>query len=279
MAADSASTGTNLSMNEWQSTFEGAVYDKMKFLPKTKERERGYALLTVRKMGRVNGQTLATTQDGTTMALDTMAPTIVTLTPNWYLCAHAYSDALPWVSGDGIDKAAANNVEDALAAYIENQYLGIVPSLTNFLGNSAYDTDAAGFRAAVAQLYSNSFGLAEPGNTSIYGLLGALQHDDLMSVPEFTSAEQRGDGQNPLVSGVVGKGNAVNIMFSTLLASDASGLHGCLWVPSAFGYYYNKRPNGEKQRYMKQTRVFADAHVGFNVVQNTRAVDFRTKTT
>ena len=277
MAADTVVTGANLTMQEWQSTIEGAVYDKMKFLPKTKERERGYATLNVRKMGRVSGQTLTTSETGTGMTLDTMAPTAVTMIPSWYLTAHAYSDALGWTAGDGIDRAAADNVESGLAAYIETNYLAIVASLTNFLGNGAYDIDAAGFRAAVANLYNNSNGLAEPGTTSIYGLLGALQHDDAMSIPEFTSAEQRGDGQNPLVSGVIGKGNAVNLMFSTLLASDANGLHGVLWVPSAFGYFYNSRPKGEKQRYLKQTRVMADAHLGFNIVHNGRAVDLRTK--
>lgn len=277
MAADTVVTGANLTMQEWQSSIEGAVYDKMRFLPKTKERERGYATLNVRKMGTVAGQTLATSSDGTNMSFDTMAPTVVTMVPAWYLAAHAYSDALPWTAGDGIDRAAADNVESSLAAYIETNYLAVVASLTNNIGNGAYDTDAAGWRAAVANLFNNAKVLGEPGSATIYGLLGALQHDDAMSIPEFTHADQRGDGQNPLVSGVIGKGNSVNLAFSTLLYTDANGSHGCVWVPSAFGYFYNKRPSGEKQRYLKQTRVMADAHIGFNIVHNSRAVDFRTK--
>jgi len=119
--------------------------------------------------------------------------------------------------------------------------------------------------------------LGEPGEAQIHGLLGALQHDDAMSVPEFTHADQRGDGQNPLVSGVIGKGNAVQLDFTTLLQSDANGLHGCVWIKSAFGYFYNKRPGGEKQRFLKKTRVMADCHFGHNIVFNPRFVDFRTK--
>lgn len=277
MAADTVTSTANLSMQDWQNSIEGAVYDKMRFLPKTKERERGYAQLNVRKMGAVSGQTLAAGSNGADMTFDTMAPTTVPMIPAWYLTAHAYSDAVPWTAGEGIDRAAADNVESALAAYIETNYLAIVASLTNNIGNGAYDTDAAGWRAAVGQLFQNSKVMGEPGRVTIHGLLGALQYDDAMSVPEITHADQRGDGQNPAVSGVLSKGYGVNIDFSTLLLSDATGLHGCVWVPSAFGYFYNKRPSGEKQRYLKQTRVMADAHIGFNIVQNARAIDFRTK--
>ena len=278
MAADSASTGTTLSKQTWQETIEGAVYDRMRFLPKTVERPRGFAQGNVRKMGTVSGQTLASTSDGTNMTLDSMSPTVTTLVPAWYICAHAYSDALGWVTGDGLSEAAANNVEDSLAAYIETNFLAYVATLTNYLGGSAYDTDAPGWRSAVAALLNNGKVMAEPGKKTIYGLLNALQFDDAMSVPEITSAEQRGDGQNPNVSGVISKGYGVNIDFSTLLYADANGSHGCVWVPSAFGYFYNSRPKGETQRYLKQSRVFADAHVGFNVIQNARAIDFRTKT-
>jgi hypothetical protein len=106
--------------------------------------------------------------------------------------------------------------------------------------------------------------------------LGTLQIDDAMSVPELTHANQRGDGQDPLVSGLISKGYGVNIDFTTLLNSDANGLHGCFWIPEGFGYYWNSQIKGEKQRYLKQTRVMADGHLGHAVIHNARAVDFRT---
>jgi hypothetical protein len=152
-----------------------------------------------------------------------------------------------------------------------------VPSGTNFLGSNAYDIDAAGIRAGLAVLRTNALIEALIGSAQIFGLFYALQHDDVMSVPEFTHAEQRGDGQNPLVSGVIGKGNAIEFEFSTLQANDPNGRHNPIWVRSAFGYYYNSRPKAETQRYKKQTRVFADAQLAHNILFQQRFVDVRTK--
>jgi len=280
MAADTATTAANLSQQEWDETIESAVYDRQWFLQRTQKRPRGYNQLTVRKMGIVSGQTIGLTSDGDTgVSLDSMSPTAVTMAPSWFLCAHAYSDAVEWIAGSAgtIDRAAAENVENSLAAYIETQYLADVASGTNFLGNAAYDSDAAGIRAAVAALMNNAPSIGDPKNAQIYGLFNALQHDDVMSIPEFTHADQRGDGQNPLVSGVVGKGNGIEFSFSTLVFSDVNGKHNPIWLRPAFGYFYNSTPKGETQRYKKQTRVFADAHFGHNIVFNPRFVDVRTK--
>lgn len=281
MAADTASSASGtLSKSIFEDTFESAVYDRQWFLQRTQKRTRGYNQLTVRKIATANGQTIATTSDGDTgISFDTMAATPVTMTPAWFLTAHAWSDAAGWISADGqtLDRAAAENVSNALAAYIESQYLADVASGTNFLGNAAYDVDAAGVRAAVAALMNNAPSLGYPEDAQIYGLFPSLQHDDAMSVPELTHAEQRGDGQNPLVTGVIGKGNAVEFGFSSLNASDANGKHTPIWIRSAFGYFYNKTPSVETQRYKKQTRVFADAHFGHNIVFNQRFVDIRTK--
>jgi hypothetical protein len=272
-------TGANLTKQAWADTVEPAVYDKARFLKKTKEYERGYVQLNVRKISAGTGQTIASTADGTGMTFDSMVPAVVTLTPAWLFIGHQYPDSLPWTSGDGIDAVAADDVERALAAYLENQQLADVQTLTNYLGNAAYDTDAPGFRAAMAQLATTAKVEAQPGVSQIYGMLGTLQIDDAMSVPEITHAEQRGDGQNPLVSGLISKGFGAMIDFTTLLASDANGLHGVFWVREAFGYYFNKRISGEKQRYLKQTRVMADAHFAHAVIHNARAVGFRTKAT
>src|SRR5689334_19714572 len=282
MAVDTpgASPGSNLTMQKWQGSLEAAIYDRQWFLPRITDKERGYGQLNVRKMGTFTGATAASSEDGVTAfaSFQSGSPTSVAMTPSWLLVPTALPDSVGFVAGDNIDDAYASGVEDALAAYIESQALSDVPSLTNFLGNAAYDMDVAGARAAVANLRNTAKVLADPVNKQIFGLFGALQHDDVMSIPEFTHAEQRGDGKSPLVSGVVGKGNAVTIEFTTLLTSDANGLHGVIWVPSAFAYWYNKRPAVEKQRYLKQNRILADCHFSHAIIHNARAIGMRTRT-
>lgn len=272
-------TGANFTENTWSETIQSAVYEKSRFLQNTIDYGKGLAQKTVRKMGAAAGATVLSTSDGTDMTFLTMNPTTAVMTPAWMFVGHQYPDSLPWTMGPNIDRAAAENAENALTAYIENQFLGDVPSLTSYVGSGVYNVDAPGFRGAVASLSNAAKGEAEPGVSSIYALLGALQHDDAMSIPEFTHADQRGDGQNPNVTGMIGKGNGVRLMFSTLLSSDGNGLHGVLWVPSAFGHFFNSRVKGEKQRYKKTTYVMADCHFAHNIIHNARAVGIRTATT
>lgn len=281
MAVDVPGTtpGSYLNKQEWQDSIEAAVYDKTRFLRRTREAMRPYDLLNIRKFAAGVGQIVSANSEGTDMTFASFPTNPVTLDPTWYFFGHAWPDSLEFVSGAEIKRGAADDVERGIAAYLENQALALPASLTNFVGNNTYDVDAAGFRAAVATLFNAGKIETEPGQAQIFGLLGALQHDDAMSIPEFTHADQRGDGQNPNVSGVIGKGNGVNLMFSTLLNSDANGLHGVIWVREAFAHAWNSRIKVETQRYLKQTRVMADAHLGFTIVHNLRGCGVRTKTT
>ena len=267
-------------MQKWQDTFEAGVYDKQRFLPRTTSKMRMYGQGNIRKMGTFSGATWTTSDDGTLGpgTFQSGSPSVVTLVPAWLGVPTAFPDSLEFVAGENVDPAYADGVEAALAAYIESQFLQDVASLTANIGNGAYDIDKAGWDAASAQLDNAAKVLAElEGGAQVYGILGKLQKDDLMNVEQFTHADVRGDGQNPSVSGVISKGDGVNVNFSTLLYSDANGLHGCMWIPTAFAYFYNKKPSVERQRYLKQNRILADAHFAHNIVHNARAIDIRTK--
>jgi hypothetical protein len=284
MAVDTpgGAPGSNLNMQKWQDTIEAAVYDKQRFLPRTTPKERGFYTLNIRKMGLFSGVTAGGTEDGVTApaVFQSGNPSNVTFVPSWLMVPTAFPDSVLWVAGENVSPAYADGVEMALAAYIDNQYLQDVASVTANIGNAGYDIDKAGWDAASAQLATNAKVLAmlEDG-AQVEGILGTQQKDDLMNVEQFTHANVRGDGQNPSVSGVIGKGDGVRVQFSTLLYSDANGLHGCMWVPTAFSYFYNQKPQVEKQRYLKQNRIVADCHFAHNILHNARAIDLRTKTT
>ena len=271
--------GSNLPMNKWQDSIEGAVYESTIFLRRIREVIRGYGATKIRKITAGTGQTVSSTNDGTDVTFVSMNPDLVTISPTWYFFGHGFPDSLGWTSGDGIDSAAADDVEEGIAAHVEGQALALPASLTNYVGNNAYDAEVAGFRAAVATLMNAGKVKTRTGKATIYGLLNTLQHDDAMSIPEFTNADQSGKGDSPNVSGVFGKGNGVLLDFSSLVNSDGNGSHGCLWVESAFGHFWNKRISVERQRFIKQTRIMADCHLGFGIIHNLRAIAIRTKTT
>lgn len=266
--APGVAPGSNLKLSVVSRTIEPAIYDKSRFLARIKEHERGYGQLTVRKVTAASGSTIASTDDGTTVAFQGAGLTPVNMTPTWLYAAHQYPDSMKNQGGDEVDGALVGNLEDAIAAYLDYTLLQNLASFTNNVGAAATDVDAAIFRGAVAQLFTTGKMEAEPGEAAIFGILSTAQLDDIMSIPEFTNADQRGGGETPLVSGMVSKGYGVNMHFSTLLYSDAGGAHGGLWTKKAVGYYFNKRIGIEKQRYLKSNRIMVDCEVASNVVYN-----------
>lgn len=282
MAADTPGTtpGSYLNMSKVARTIEGAIYDKARFLPLIKEYERGYNQLTVRKLAAASGGTIGSTDNGSTsVSFQQAGLAPVTMSPTWLYVAHEFPDSMMFRGGEEIAPAVAENAEDALTAYLEYTLLQNLAVFTSYVGDGTTDMDAALFRNAVASLFNTGKVEAVPGESTIYGILGALQHDDIMSIPEFTHADQRGGGETPLVKGMVSKGNGVNMHFSTLCYGDGTKVHGAVWVRRAIGYYFNKRIGIEKQRYIKSNRVIADCEIASNVVYDALGVGLRHKLT
>lgn len=281
MAADTpgATPGSYLSFSKVSRTIEPAIYDRAKFLPRIKEYERGYGQLTVRKVAGASGSTVAATDDGTGPTFQTAGLNPVTMAPTWLFVGHQFPDSMRFRGGDEIDAALYQNCEDGLTAYLDYTLAQNIATLTGFVGDGAYDFDAAQYRNAVATLFNTGKVHAEPGASEIYGLLGALQLDDVLAVPEFTHADQRGGGETPLVKGMVSKGMGVNMDFTTLLYNDGTQFHGGIWVKRCFGHYFNKRIALEKQRYIKTNRLMADCEVASNVVYDQLGIGVRHKLT
>lgn len=281
MAADTPGTtpGSYLTMSKVQRTIEPGIYDRAKFLPRLKEFERGYNQLTVRKAQAATGGVLGSTDDGTGVSFQTFGLSPVTMTPTLLYTAHQFPDTMENRGGDEIDPTAAENVKVGLGNYLDYTLLQNLATLTQFIGGDTYDLDTAEFRNAIATLYNSGKMEAEPGEVDIYGILGALQVDDAMSIPELTHADQRGDGENPLVKGMVSKGSGVNLHFTTLLYNDGTQFHGGLWVRRCIGYFFNKRIYVERQRYLMANRLFAACEVASNVVHNQLGVGIRHKLT
>lgn len=282
MAADTpgVAPGSYLTKSIVEETIEAAIYDKARFLPRIKEHKRGFNQSTVRKLAAASGGVISSSDNGSTnVTFQQAGLSPVTMTPTWLYVGHEFPDSMRFRGGDEIDPAVSQNAEDALTAYLEYTLLQNLAVATNFVGDAGYDADAAQFRNAVASLFNTGKVEAIPGESEIFGILGCLQLDDVMSIPEFTHADQRGGGETPLVTGMVSKGNGVNMHFSTLLYSDGLKMFGGLWVRRAIGYYFNKRPGLELSRYIKTNRAIADCEVASNVIWDQLLVGIRHKLT
>lgn len=279
MAVMTPNATSALNIKEWARRIEPAVYDSMAFLPTLKEAaERIMDGLYVRRIGTVPVQTLADTNDGATFNFDTMTPTAILLSPSWILAAAAYPDSSPRRQGDEISAAYANNLNEALAAGLDAYVLAFIQSAVTTvpIGGAAYNIDAAGLRTAIQQLAGTSKRDIQPGDPGINLILHTNQIDDALAIPEVNQAYQRGDGRSPQLTGKITTGYGLNFMFSTLVKADANGFHGAAYKGEFMHYGYNQRPKPEKQRYLKQTRLTADAEIGANVVYNEYVQPIRT---
>ncbi len=271
--------GANLKVTRWKRGLEAALYDSQQFIPNLEEtKEKVGNQLTLRRLSRIGVQTLSATSDGTDFDFQDLAPYTVNITPSWVICATAYPDSMPrrMGEGDNIRKDYADNLDDALAAGIENLMLQLVPSAQYHIGNNGYDIEAAGLRYVLGLIAMNTRRHVQPGD-EINLLLDTGQIPASLSIPEINFAYQRGDGKAPVVTGKVSTGYGYSFKYTTLLANDGNGRHGAVYVRKAIQYGYNQRPNAEAQRYLKQTRLMSDGEVGGNIIFPEMIVGIRTK--
>lgn len=277
--------GSNdMSMQTWQSTVEGGTYQKQQFIPLIDEYgKKPYLTGNVRKWARVSGVALASTAVGTGLTYQDPKGTAVTFSPAGVYVAFAISANEDATAGDiNFDSELVGEAEQALAEANDQTVLANVTSLTQFRGNANDDANAALIRNAIGLLGANTNGKAAPGKVPIYMLLDAgSQYGAVMSIPEFTNAQIRGDGENPQVAGIWKTGSGVTMALTTVLTSDGNGTHGVLWIPSAFviGWNVGGRPAVRRQEVELQDRIILFNHFGSAVKHDLRAVDLRTNNT
>ena len=263
----------------WEAGTEEATYQKMLFIPRIADKKRAYSQLHIRKQARIASVSLGQTAVGTGLTYQDPLGTEVTLTPAGNYVGLAWSANEAAQNEIPLDSEFSSAMEQALAESSDSSALANVATLTQFRGNALADFDAAMIRNALALLGRNTNGAFAAGDSTIYGITDYAQQPHLMSVPEFTNAEVRGDAENPNVKGVWAKGNGVMFMYTTVATEDGNGVHGCVWVPSAFAISWNVRSQTFKQDVELQKRLILFNNFGSTVQHDLRAVGLRTNNT
>lgn len=268
--------GAHYNYEVWQSTVEGATYQRQLFIPRVSEILRPYSKAHVRKNARLSVNSLAASDVGTGLLYQNPVGTEVTLTPAGNYVAVGWSENEDATDDVPLDSELAGELEQCLAEGSDQLVLANVPSLTQFRGGVATDVDAAMFRNALALIQRNTNGRFVAGQDTIYGILDVAQYPHLMSIPEFNNADIRGDAENPQVKGIWSKGGGVMLLLTTVLTEDGNGSHGCLWVESAFAVGWNVRTRTKRQDLELQNRLILFNQFGSTVKHDLRAVGLRT---
>lgn len=258
---------------------EEATYQKELFIPRIDESGRPYSKMHIRKFARMSAVALVGTAVGTGLTYQDPLGTEVTFTPTGNYAAAAYSQNEKNTDNMPLDSELASELERVLAESSDQSALANVASLTQFRGDGVTDITASMLRNAFALLQNNTNGMVIAGQTTVYGILDVSQYGPLMSIPEFTNADVRGDAENPQVRGMWSKGGGIMMMLTTVTAQDGNGAHGCIWVPAAFVIGWNQRTVPYREQVELQHRIILSNHFGSTVKHDLRAVDLRTNAT
>lgn len=260
----------------WQKNVEHPFYDKLRFIKNIAEKDRLYNKLHVRKTERLGVQSLSNTAVGTGLTYEDPAPSEATLTPSTSYCGIAWSDDEESQVDFQIDAEMATSMEQALAESVEETGLDLWTSITNAIGSGAYNVDAAGFRAALTHLASNTYTNAMPGSSDIFGIFHVSQYGNLMAIPEFANADIRGENGSVHVDGVLRTNNGVKTFLSSQIDTGSGYAAGGVWHKSAFAISWNKRTKAYKEQVELQHRVILRNQYGVGIIHNARALLIKT---
>lgn len=263
----------------WARGVDDATYQNMLFIPRISEDQRPYSKSHIRKYARLTGNALSGTAVGTGLLYENPMGTEITYTPGTNYVATARQFGEDWMSNVPFDSDLGSEMESALAELSEQSACANIATLTQFRGGPTVDITAAEWRNAKAQLERNTNGKVRPGESTIYGILDFAQEPHIMSIPEFTNAEIRGDAENPQVKGIWNKAGGVMLMLTSVLTTDVNGTHGCIWIPMAFVIGWNARSQVVKQDEELQKRIIVANNFGSGVRHDLRAIGLRTSNT
>ncbi len=278
-----AGAGSELTNEVWQNTIEAAVYEEGQLFPLIKERDRLYNKLHVRTFGQFSANSLASTADGTGVTYGVATTYDKTVTPVANYVAVGLSRSQ--IKQMNVDVTQSNDFKDAMNKALAqkiDQYVHtktIAALTTNVVGDAATTMDRALVLNLLYTIRKNARSAVQPGKSDIKFIVWPLQGPAFMSIPEFTAANLRGDSANPNVKGIVLEALGLEFIVSGNCYSDVNGVHNGMFVDNAFALSWNERPTVFSQDYELQSRIYAYANYGADIVWDDRAGDLRTKAT
>ena len=283
-AGTSPKAGASLVNQVWQKDIERSLYEDAEFWPLLVERDRPYNTLNIRKIGRFSAtNALAATtsaDDGTGLTYVVAADTNITLAPiNRYVAVGVARHQMSQMNVDPRGPFRIS-VEQALNEQIDAVCLQDAASLaTNTTGSSSAVLDKPLLLNILEKLRYSARSAIKLGETKLWLIVHPGQFGDLMTIPEITAANLRGDSQDPNVKGMVLNGLGVNYKVSGNVYTSGGSAYNVLFVPEAFGIAWNEKPVVMAQEFELQYRIISYANFAHNIVWDDRAALIQTTST
>jgi hypothetical protein len=276
--AGTTARGANLGFTTWTKTFFLPMHEKMVFIPRIKEGGKPYQYGKFRTLSPFTSTAVTNTelQHNDYLTYQTAATAVGTLTPAGYYIAAAYDDPMRDILEIDLNAPIRTMLEDCAAEACDTTALSAVSSLTQVVGDAATHLDLALVRGTIAALRIATNGKVDVRDGALQGVFTPAAEPDLLSIPEMTQANYRGDGENPLVKGFVSKGSGIVWNYTTAVDVASTYANNVIFDPEAFLIMWNTHPTVEKQRDGLANLLISYANFGVAVARNDMAYALRT---
>jgi hypothetical protein len=241
---DPTTRGVNLKFTDWVAGIRVPVYEKMTGIPKMEDVGRPYGSKKIRYWDTLSTTTLAATTNGDKgdLTWNSGTPGVTTITPSGLYIAVSYPENEQDYVETGMDPGIRENIELALAEGCDQLGMVQFSSLTNGIGDASYAPTASDVRKLTTQL-SIATPAARVGDVALYAVVHPGASEGLQNTADFTSAEIRGDAENPQVRGTFTKANGVLWSFTTKVPTgNGNGGEGAIFAPGCFVVGWNQKP-------------------------------------
>lgn len=206
-------------------------------------------LLNINKVTAVTSQTLAGTADAARSDLTFTTNTegaAVTVSPTRYYNGYAITRNVQsrLLREPKYRAALKQQMTKGLAASIDVLGANLMNALTtSIVGGVGQNISKSLLLSAIAKLAYNAREYYSPMNRNLaYLCVWPLQIDDVLNIDAITSAEIRGDSQNPNVSGWVWNAYGLEIAESRNILTGGGLAYNVLHVPQSHVIAFNEEP-------------------------------------
>ena len=267
-------TGWNITT--FRKKIAPATYQEMVFIPMIEDYGMKLGTTgTIRKAQRMVTTVLGQSAEGNGLTPAALVDTAATLSAAGNYVMVEWSENEKAQMDLAINTLASGEVERAIGEGSDTIALVSVASGTQNMSQAG--VDMTGLNQALGRLGMNTNGEAAPGKAQIYAIFSFTQLPNLQAIPQYNSAEMRGDSENPYVKGVWMRGGGVLLNLSSAVYQDVNGWHNPIFIREAFQIGWNTdRAEVESQKFELKNKVIGFNNFGSGIAHNLRFIDFRT---
>jgi hypothetical protein len=170
----------------------------------------------------------------------------------------------------------AGEITRSLGELTETNVAANIASFSQVVSDASFTGPL--LRQGFARLMGNTKGMAKPGGKEqVFVYATHKQYPALAGdIPEFNSAEIRGDSENPYVKGIWGRAGGLMLLISTVVYNDGTSDYNAIIHPTALGISWNERSVVVKDGSELNSRRIGYNNLGSGVVHDLRAVVVKT---